>query len=106
MSRSYPIWNKVNNCSYATDKSYGNKRTGEVTIKVGSSSSNSEDLVRHVVTKRNGRVKIRGKEIDVIIFKFGVDGVVLKEMIFEDNKGRAGKLLKTRSALTRMKGLK
>jgi len=108
MSRAYPIWHEVYNCSYKSNKSYGNKRTGEVQIKVGSGKANSYDFVRHIVTKREGKMKIRGKEKKVIIFKFSVDGVILKEMIFENKggKGRAGKLLKTRSALTRMKGLK
>ena len=35
MSKAYPIWNKVTNCTYQGDKSYGNKETGEVNIYVG-----------------------------------------------------------------------
>ena len=38
MSKAYPIWNKVTNCTYQGDKSYGNKETGEVNIYVGSSA--------------------------------------------------------------------
>ena len=41
MSRQYPIWKKISNDSYATDKSHG-VRDKEVThISVGTSSKNS-----------------------------------------------------------------
>lgn len=65
MSRSYPIWNDVEACHYSADKSYGNKNTGAVTVRVGTSRTNSEVLVEHVTTRR--------EEGDYTIFKFGVD---------------------------------
>jgi len=42
---------------------------------------------------------------EVCVFKYSVDGIVVKELIFKNKNGRAGELLKKRSALTRMKGL-
>lgn len=102
MSRSYSIWNKVTNCTYQGDKSYGNKRTGEVNIYVGSSSSNSEHFVKTLTTKRDGF----WKEKPVIIFRFSVDDVVLKYAIFEQKKdGTAGKLLKKCTKLKNIKNL-
>ena len=103
MSKAYPIWNKVTNCTYQGDKSYGNKETGEVNIYVGSSAKNSEHFVRTLVTKRDGTWK--GKQ--VVVFKFSVDDVVLKYMIFEMKKdGTAGKLLKKTTKLKSIKSLK
>ena len=103
MSSSYPIWNKVTNCTYQGDKSYGNKETGEVNIYVGSSTKNSEHFVRTLITKRDGTWK--GKQ--VVVFKFSVDDVVLKYMIFEMKKdGTAGKLLKKATKLNSIKSLK
>jgi hypothetical protein len=52
MSRSYPIWHDVNACIYQGSKSFGARNTSEVTVKVGTSKSNSEVLVRHVTTRR------------------------------------------------------
>jgi hypothetical protein len=52
MSRSYPIWNTINSCAYKGGKSYGVKETGDVSIVVGTSASNSHDFVQHCVTHR------------------------------------------------------
>jgi len=63
--RAYPIWNEVTACIYKGGKSYGARDTSEVAVKVGTSKSNSELLVRHVTTRR---------ELDgFAIFNFGVD---------------------------------
>ena len=63
--RQYPIWNVVEACIYKTGKSYGARDTSECTVRVGTSKSNSEVLVKHVTTRR---------EIgDYVVFKFGVD---------------------------------
>ncbi|MDV3750640.1 hypothetical protein CMU19_04435 [Elizabethkingia anophelis] len=102
MSRSYPIWNDVTNCSYNSNKSYGSVETGRVDVLVGSSSKNSHEFVSHVVTKRE--IKYKGEY--VIIFRFSVDGVLLKYMIFENKNGKAGDLIKTVSKLPRIKSLK
>lgn len=102
MSRSHPIWNQVTACKYNSNKSYGVSDTGKVNIKVGSSGSNSHAFLEHITTRRFATWK--GKP--VCIFKFSVDGVVLKAMIFEDNGGKAGKHLKTITKLNSIKSLK
>ena len=103
MSRQYPIWVEVEACIYGSGKSYGAKDTNSQSIKVGSSSTNSHDLVEFITTKREYS-EYKGFK-DVIVFKSSLDGVVLKEKIFEDNKGRAGKLLKTNTKLNKIKSL-
>ena len=65
MSRSYPIWNDVSACIYSGSKSYGAKDTSTVTVRVGTSASNSEVLVQHVTTRR--------EEGEYTVFRFGVD---------------------------------
>jgi hypothetical protein len=65
MSHSYPIWNEVNACIYSGKKSYGAKDTSECTVYVGTSKSNSVELVRHVTTRRT--------EGEYTVFRFGLD---------------------------------
>ncbi len=103
MSRNFPIWNKVQNCTYQSDKSYGNKSTGEVEILVGSSKRNSHSFVNHVITKRETDYK--GER--VVVFKFSVDDVILKAAIFKLGKnGTAGDHIKTFTKLKSIKSLK
>ena len=52
MTRQYPIWNIITACIYKGGKSYGVKNTGEVEIRVGTSSSNSHTFLKHRVTHR------------------------------------------------------
>lgn len=87
MSRSYPIWNDVQACIYGSSKSYGAKDKSETTVLVGSSASNSHALVCHCTKK------IITEEY--VYFKFYVDGIKIKEMIFSNNKNKAGELLET-----------
>ena len=101
MSKAYPIWNEVKNCTYQGNKSYGNKETGEVNIYVGSSSNNSEHFVKTLITKRT--IFYKGKE--VFVFKFSVDDVVLKIALFEKNKDVPGKFIKTISKIKKIKSL-
>ena len=103
MGRSHPIWNQVTACKYNSDKSYGILDTGEVKILVGSSARNSHEFVRHITTRRFYNHEKYGP---VCVFKFSVDGIVLKEMIFKDNNGRAGKLLKTKTKMKSIKSLR
>ncbi len=100
--KSYPIWNNVKNCLYKSSKSYGNRDTGEVDVVVGSSYRNSHKFLRHTTTRRL-KSEYKGYK-DVIVFKFSVDDIVLKEMIFKNNNGKAGEWLKTNSVLNRIKG--
>jgi len=103
MAYAYPIWNKVEACIYNSDKSYGAKETSKVNILVGSSKSNSYELAEAITTKR----RYFDEDANEYRWKFrhSVDGVILKEIIFKDNKGKAGEFIKERSALKRMKGL-
>ena len=101
-SRQYPIWVNVEACIYQSGKSYGAKDTNEQTILVGSSSSNSHELAKIVNYKREHE-EYKGHK-NVIVFKTKIDGVTVKEMIFKDNKGKAGELLETISHLGKIKG--
>ena len=92
---SYPIWNKVEACIYKSDKSYGAKDTSHSTVLVGSSVKNSHQLVDVTTTKRFGFNTKYNKV--VCSFRYYVDGICLKEMIFSDNNGKAGELLETNS---------
>lgn len=104
MSRQYPIWNQVEACYYQSNKSYGNKSTGKVSVFVGSSNANSEHFLDHIVTRRS-LTEYKGYK-NVMVFKFSVDGIILKEMIFSIRKdGNAEKLLKTNSKLNKIKSL-
>jgi hypothetical protein len=102
MSYSKPIWHAVEACIYQAVKSYGAKDTSKSKVLVGSSKSNSHQLAEVVTTRRFEEHKKYGS---ICIFKHSVDGVILKEMIFHENDGKAGKFIKERTALKRVKGL-
>jgi hypothetical protein len=76
--RHYPIYNKVTNCLYKSNKSYGNKDVGEVEILVGSSKSSSHHFLNHAVK----RVVID----EFTYFRFYLDSKLIKEAKFENNK--------------------
>jgi hypothetical protein len=80
MSRSYPIWNKIQACIYQSDKSFGARDESTTTVLVGSSASNSHELVNHRTIRREN-----DKEV---VFKFYVDDIKIKEMIFEKDSKR------------------
>ena len=76
MTRQYPIWNDVTNCAYKSSKSYGNKEDGRVTIKVGTSSSNSHTLCDHRVTHKindDGSRTYKYSINDIIIIEARLD---------------------------------
>lgn len=74
-SRSYPIWTDVQACIYQSSKSFGAKDTSHQTIYVGTSRSNSHQIAEICTTRR---------EIDdKIVFKFSVDGEIVKTMTFD-----------------------
>ncbi len=78
--RSWPIWNQITACVYKSDKSYGVKATGEVTVKVGTSASNSHIFLRHTTTHRmldNGDRE----------YRFYLDGEVVRRAVLK--KGAA-----------------
>jgi len=87
MGKSYPIWIDVKACIYQGSKSYGAKNENEQTIKVGSSASNSHELVNLRTSKRIID--------DKVVFRFFVDGLKIKDKVFTNNNGRAGELLET-----------
>ena len=74
--RSWPIWNLITACVYKSDKSYGVKATGEVTVKVGTSASNSHIFLRHATTHRmldNGDRE----------YRFYLDGEVIRRAVLK-----------------------
>tara|TARA_R110000751_G_scaffold73709_2_gene149103 strand:+ start:22222 stop:22521 length:300 start_codon:yes stop_codon:yes gene_type:complete len=96
MSRSYPIWNKVQACIYKSDKSYGAKDQSSCEILVGSSKGNSHTLGK-IETKRKtvSRLLDNGKGRSEIHFELCVNDVVIRTMIFTNNNDHAGELIKT-----------
>lgn len=68
--RQYPIWNEVQACIYKSAKNYGARNESAVTVRVGTSRSNSHELVRHKTTRRD--LDGGGQS-----FWFWVDGVVI-----------------------------
>tara|TARA_R110002020_G_scaffold385470_3_gene596390 strand:- start:4316 stop:4573 length:258 start_codon:yes stop_codon:yes gene_type:complete len=75
--RSWPIWIDVEACTYKSSKSYGARDTNSQTINVGSSASNSHELVKICTTRK--------EEGDEIVFRFGVDGKVIKTLRMDKN---------------------
>ncbi len=73
---AYPIWNDVTACIYKSSKSYGVRDTGEVNVKIGTSSSNSHDFVSHSVTHR----KFDNGDRE---YRFYVDGKVIKTAVLK-----------------------
>lgn len=97
MAYSYPIYNRVEACIYKSDKSYGARDTSASHIFVGSSPKNSHLLAEPCTTRRFKY----NEELNRVVcsFRFYVDGICIKEMLFEDNNGKAGALISTKSIL-------
>ena len=79
MSRSYPMWIDVESCLYKSSKSYGVKDMSTQVVNVGSSPRNSHPLG---VVRYSRRKLDDGTESFAII----VDGVVVKQGIFDGNE--------------------
>lgn len=77
--KSYPIWNEVNACIYASSKSYGAKQESNVNVKVGTSARNSHAFLTHCTTCRD--LEDGAKE-----FRFYVDGKLVKRAVVRDGK--------------------
>ncbi len=76
--RSYPIYNQVTSCIYNSNKSYGVKEVGEVTVKVGTSKRNSYNFLNHRTTHKlhdNGDRE----------YRFYLDDVLIKRAILKKN---------------------
>lgn len=74
MSRYYPIWNKVQACIYASDKSWGAKKDAAVSVLVGTSARNSHKFLEHATTHRvldNGDRE----------FRFYIDGECVRRAV-------------------------
>lgn len=92
MARSYPIWNKVINSSYKSDRSYGNKNVSETNVYCGSSAANSELLAEILVTRTT---KTHKKHGDIVVFKASMNNTVMSIAVFKDKgNGVAGELIK------------
>ena len=50
--KQYPIWNIITACIYKSAKSYGVRNTGDVEVRVGTSSRNSHKFLQHTTTHR------------------------------------------------------
>ena len=77
--RQYPIWNEIDSCAYASNKSYGVRRTGEVRIKIGTSASNSWTFLDHTVTVREHSEHEKR-------YSFYVDNWLIKQAILDTKK--------------------
>lgn len=91
MSRMFPIWYNITNCNYKSSKDFGFRNVGEMSIKIGSSKKNSHHFLKTAITREEETID--GQQ--VIVFRYSVDGVIIKTAFMEANtKGRAGKLIK------------
>ena len=77
--RQYPIWNEVEACIYASNKSYGAKQQSNVDVKVGTSARNSHDFLTHRTTCRD--LENGDKE-----FRFYVDDKLIKRAVVTSEK--------------------
>ena len=84
--KQYPIWNIITACIYKSGKSYGVRNTGDVEVRVGSSSRNSHQFLRHTTTHRqhdNGdreyRFYLDGECIRRALLKKGADELTTLE---------------------------
>ncbi len=76
--RQYPIWNEVTACIYNSSKSYGAQDRSAVSVKVGSSASNSHGFISHETT-RSVKDTDKGR---IVVFSFYVCGQLIKETTF------------------------
>ena len=97
--RQYPIWNIITACIYKSGKSYGVKDTGEVEVRVGTSSSNSHTFLKHTTTHRqleNGdreyRFYIDGKCIRRALLKKGSSELEYLQPDYLETKARFGEV--------------
>ena len=97
--RQYPIWNIITACIYKSGKSYGVKDTGEVEVRVGTSSSNSHTFLKHTTTHRqlkNGdreyRFYIDSKCIRRAILKKGSSELEYLQPDYLETKARFGEV--------------
>jgi len=86
--RQYPIWNIITACIYKNgtpsdhhsgSKSYGVKDTGEVEVRVGTSSSNSHTFLKHTTTHR--QLENGDRE-----YRFYIDGELFKRALLPKGK--------------------
>lgn len=85
--KSSAIYHRVVVEGRQSDRSYGADTRSVDEIRVGSSASNSHTLGTIGVQKR--------EQGDKIVFTLHVDHIPVKNMVFENNKGRAGKLIES-----------
>ena len=97
--RQYPIWNIITACIYKSAKSYGVKDTGEVEVRIGTSSSNSHTFLKHTTTHRqleNGdreyRFYIDSKCIRRAILKKGSSELEYLQPDYLEVKARFGEV--------------
>ena len=79
--RQYPIWNIITACIYKSGKSYGVKDTGEVEVRVGTSSSNSHTFLKHTTTHR--QLENGDRE-----YRFYIDGECIRRAILKKGSSK------------------
>jgi len=76
--RQYPIWNDVKANEYRSDKSYGVRDNDAVTVRIGTSSNNSHEFVKH---STEHKVLADGTRE----YSFLVDGVCIRRATLPPN---------------------
>ena len=101
--KSYPIWHEVSACHYQSSKSYGGMRNSIDKISVGNGVRNSVEMATTCTTKRE--YFSNTYNINVVEFRFSVDDIFIKKIIFDtDKKGRPKNVISTINNLERKTG--
>ena len=85
MSRSYPIWNKIQACIYKASKCYGIKSDGLNEILIGTSKSNSHSFVKTRVTHKK-------QEDGTRTYHFYLDDKLIKKATLKNGEVKIEKL--------------
>jgi hypothetical protein len=81
MSRSYPIWNRIQACIYKKSKCYGIKNDGSNEILIGTSKSNSHSFAKTRVTHQKSYDGTR-------TYYFFIDGQLYKKATLRKNESQ------------------
>ena len=79
MAQSYPIWIDVSGDNYKKDKSFGSRDHVTLDIKVGSSTTYSNDLARVSIHMREDDAGNR-------TFALALDGLVMRSAVMTKEK--------------------
>jgi hypothetical protein len=85
MSRSYPIWNRIQACIYKKSKCYGIKNDGSNEILIGTSKSNSHSFVKTRITHKK-------QEDGTRTYHFYLDDKLIKKATLKNGEVEIEKL--------------